>query len=131
MRRKSRNCFFAVASSLLYVLFAFAPFTQAQQTLGGITGTVMESTGSVLPGTVVTIVGDETTLTRSQTSNDNGSYDFVNLPIGTYTLTFTHEGFQTQKVPSIRGASQPHRDGEHDHASGPGGHHDHSCKKHP
>ncbi len=101
MRRKSRNCFFAVASSLLYVLFAFAPFTQAQQTLGGITGTVMESTGSVLPGTVVTIVGDETTLTRSQTSNTNGSYDFVNLPIGTYTLTFTHEGFQTQRVPSI------------------------------
>ncbi len=101
MRRKSRNCFFAVASSLLYVLFAFAPFTQAQQTLGGITGTVMESTGSVLPGTVVIIVGDETTLTRSQTSNTNGSYDFVNLPIGSYTLTFTHEGFQTQKVPSI------------------------------
>jgi hypothetical protein len=81
MRRKSKNCFFAVASSLLSVLFAFAPFTQAQQTLGGITGTVMESTGSVLPGTVVIIVGDETTLTRSQTSNTNGSYDFVNLPI--------------------------------------------------
>lgn len=101
MRRKSKNCFFAVASSLLSVLFAFAPFTQAQQTLGGITGTVMESTGSVLPGTVVIIVGDETTLTRSQTSNTNGSYDFVNLPIGSYTLTFTHEGFQTQRVPSI------------------------------
>jgi hypothetical protein len=100
MRWKSRNFFFAVASSLC-MLFAFSPITQAQQTLGGITGTVMESTGSVLPGTVVTIVGDETTLTRSQTSNTNGSYDFVNLPIGSYTLTFTHEGFQTQRVPSI------------------------------
>ena len=61
----------------------------------------MESTGSVLPGTVVTVVGDETTLTRSQTSSTTGSYDFVNLPIGSYTLTFTHEGFQTQRVPSI------------------------------
>ncbi len=68
---------------------------------GGYYRDVMESTGSVLPGTVVTIVGDETRLTRSQTSNENGSYDFVNLPIGSYTLTFTHEGFQTQKVPSI------------------------------
>jgi hypothetical protein len=28
-------------------------------------------------------------------------YDFVNLPIGTYTLTFTHDGFETQKIPSI------------------------------
>jgi len=83
------------------MLVSFVPLTQAQQTLGGITGTVMETTGSVVPGTVVTLVGDETTLTRTQTSNGNGSYDFVNLPIGTYTLTFTHEGFQTQKVPSI------------------------------
>ena len=94
------NSFFAIASSLC-MLCALTPFTQAQQTLGGITGTVMESTGSVLPGTVVTIVGDETTLTRTRTSSATGSYDFVNLPIGAYTLTFTHEGFQTQRVPSI------------------------------
>src|SRR5258708_6553516 len=85
----------------LGVPLAFGPSAQAQQTLGGVVGTVMESTGSVLPGAVVTIVGDETKLTRTQTSNGNGSYDFVNLPIGGYTLTFTHEGFQTQKVPSI------------------------------
>src|SRR6266851_8864702 len=82
-------------------LAALAPCAQAQQTLGGVVGTVMESTGSVLPGAVVTIVGDGTQLTRTQTSNGNGSYDFVNLPIGSYTLTFTHDGFQTQKVPSI------------------------------
>ena len=62
----------------------------------------METTGERwLPGTVVTLVSDDTTLTRTQTSSGNGSYDFVNLPIGTYTLTFTHEGFQSQKVPSI------------------------------
>ncbi len=73
----------------------------AQQTLGGITGTVTDKTGGVLPDTTVTIVGDQTKLTRTQKTNTNGSYDFVNLPIGTYTLTFTHEGFQTQKMPSI------------------------------
>jgi hypothetical protein len=80
---------------------AFMPRAVAQQTLGGITGTVSDKTGSVLPGTVVTIVGDQTKLTRTQKTNANGAYDFVNLPIGTYTLTFTHEGFQTQKLPSI------------------------------
>jgi Carboxypeptidase regulatory-like domain/TonB dependent receptor len=100
MRCKSRNTFFVIASPVC-MLFAFTVVTLAQQTLGGITGTVTESTGSVLPQAVVTVVGDGTTLTRTQTSNGNGSYDFVNLPIGTYTLTFTHEGFQTQKVPSI------------------------------
>jgi len=81
--------------------FAFLPNMEAQQTLGGMTGTVTDKTGSVLPDTTVTIVGDQTTLTRVQKTNDTGGYLFVNLPIGTYTLTFTHEGFQTQKIPSI------------------------------
>jgi hypothetical protein len=79
----------------------FAPYAQAQQTLGGITGSVEDKTGGVLPDTVVTIVADETKLTRTLKTNANGIYDFVNLPIGTYTLTFTHEGFETQKIPSI------------------------------
>ena len=38
------------------MLVSFVPLTRAQQTLGGITGTVMETTGSVVPGTVVTLV---------------------------------------------------------------------------
>ncbi|MFZ0318566.1 MAG: TonB-dependent receptor [Candidatus Sulfotelmatobacter sp.] len=87
-------------ASLLYIP-VFAPLAQAQQTLGGITGTVTDKTGGVLPETSVTIVGDETKLTRTQKTNANGSYDFVNLPIGAYTITFTHDGFETQKVPSI------------------------------
>jgi Carboxypeptidase regulatory-like domain len=85
----------------LWMSFPFAPRAQAQQTLGGITGTVTDTTGGVLPETSVTMVGDQTTLTRTQKTNANGSYDFVNLPIGTYTLTFTHDGFQSEKIPSI------------------------------
>lgn len=81
--------------------FLATPALRAQQTLGGITGTVSDKTGSILPDTTVTIVGDQTKLTRTLKTNANGSYDFVNLPIGTYTITFTHEGFQTQKFPSI------------------------------
>jgi len=90
-----------LAASPLWMPFAFIPYAQAQQTLGGITGSVTDKTGSVLPDTVVTIVGDQTKLTRTQKTNANGIYDFVNLPIGTFTLTFTHDGFQTQKIPSI------------------------------
>ncbi len=86
---------------LLAVLLQFSLCAMAQQTLGGITGTVSDKSGSVLPDTTVTIVGDQTTLTRIQKTNGNGAYDFVNLPIGTYTVTVTHEGFETQKLPSI------------------------------
>jgi Carboxypeptidase regulatory-like domain len=90
-----------LVTSSLWMPVAFTPNAQAQQTLGGITGTVTDKTGGVLPQTVVTMVGDQTKFTRTQKTNPNGSYDFVNLPIGTYTLTFTHDGFQSEKIPSI------------------------------
>src|SRR5271155_5711917 len=101
--RKKKRIGLAVflAASSLWMQFAFAPYAHAQQTLGGITGSVTDKSGAMLPEAVVTIVGDQTKLTRTQNTNANGIYDFVNLPIGTYTLTFTHDGFETQKVPSI------------------------------
>src|SRR5580704_9482740 len=97
--KRFRLAFFFLA--IVAAVFAIAPGVAAQRTLGGITGNVTDKTGSVLPDTNVTIVSDETQLTRTQKTNANGSYDFVNLPIGNYTLTFTHDGFQTQKIPSI------------------------------
>jgi len=83
------------------IVLACALHTCAQQTLGGILGTVADKTGGVLTDTTVTLVGDQTSLTRTQKTNESGSYAFVNLPIGTYTLTFAHDGFQTQRLPSI------------------------------
>ena len=86
---------------LLAAILQFSLCALAQQTLGGITGTVSDKSGSVLPDTTVTIVGDQTKLTRSQKTNGNGAYDFVNLPIGTYTVTVSHDGFQTERLASI------------------------------
>src|SRR5271167_5056608 len=61
-----------------------------------------ESPGKwLIPRADVTLVADGTKLTRTQKTNSVGSYDFVNLPIGAYTLTYTHEGFVTLKIPSI------------------------------
>jgi Carboxypeptidase regulatory-like domain/TonB dependent receptor len=98
MCRRSGIIFFSLVSILF--LLCYTPSAHAQ-TLGGITGTVTDSSGGVLPATTVTIVGDQTKLTRTAKTNDTGAYDFVNLPIGTYTLTFMHDGFQTLKIPSI------------------------------
>ena len=89
------------AASIFLATLAFVPRAQAQQTLGGITGTVVDNSGGVLQDTTVTLVGDQTQLTRTQKTSDTGAYNFVNLPIGTYTLTFSHVGFKTEKVPSI------------------------------
>ncbi len=75
--------------------------TFAQQTLGGITGTITDSSGSTIPDANVTAVEDSTHLTRTATSNSSGTYAFVNLPIGSYTLTYTRDGFDSAKYPGI------------------------------
>ncbi len=85
----------------LAVILQFSRSAHAQQTLGGITGTVSDKSGSVLPDATVTIVADQTKLTRMQKTNGSGAYDFVNLPIGTYTVTVAHEGFQSDRLPAI------------------------------
>ncbi|HXP82263.1 MAG TPA: carboxypeptidase-like regulatory domain-containing protein, partial [Verrucomicrobiae bacterium] len=70
----------------LAMAFLMIPNAYSQTTLGGITGTVTDSSGAVISGATVTLVGDQTKLNRTQTTSSTGSYSFVNLPIGTYTL---------------------------------------------
>lgn len=90
----------------VFVLLSFLVFysslsLRAQQTLGGITGTVSDAAGEVIPDATVTLLDEQTDIVRNTKSNGVGSYSFVNLPIGVYTLTFSHEGFDQQKFPHI------------------------------
>ena len=73
----------------------------AQQTLGGITGTVTDPQGSAIPGALVTAVSDDTHLSRTATSNAQGSYQLNDLPIGKYTVTVTMQGFSATRFPAI------------------------------
>jgi hypothetical protein len=99
---KIRNvCSAALFVSILALAGMLASNAQAQQTLGGITGTVTDTSGAVISGATVNLIGDETKLSRTQTTSSTGSYVFVNLPIGTYSLSFTQQGFQSQNIPSI------------------------------
>ncbi len=93
---------FFVLASLFCLLLTFAPSTtRAQQTLGGITGAVTDTSGAAVPDADVALVGDQTSLTRTTKTDAAGLYTFVNLPIGNYTLTFKHESFESQKIPAI------------------------------
>ena len=94
---------FAARLSVLFLALAALLSLQAhaQQTLGAITGTVTDPSGSVVPGVTVTAVSIGTSLKRTALSSSEGTYALVNLPIGTYTLTFTRDGFSPVKFPGI------------------------------
>src|ERR1700692_3666703 len=100
---KMRNVRSALLPGIfLAMAFLLIPNAHAQQTLGAITGTVTDSSGAVISGATVTLVGDQTKLSRTQTTSTTGSYTFVNLPLGSYTLSYTLQGFQSQNIPSIQ-----------------------------
>jgi hypothetical protein len=83
------------------VLVFMCGTAHAQQTLGGITGTVLDPQGSAIPGADVTAVSEDTKLSRSAKSNAQGSYALNDLPIGKYTVTVTMQGFSAVKFPGI------------------------------
>lgn len=92
---------FVVAAFVFLFSCIAIPLGIAQQTLGGITGEVTDSTGAAVAGATVTAVGEQTGLTRKATSNSEGVYTLVNLPIERYTVTVTNQGYETQKFPGI------------------------------
>ena len=95
-----------IRSSIFSRLFAIAAAlcvlpAIAQQTLGGITGEVTDASGGVIPNVAVTALDEATSLTRTTTTNGSGTYALVNLPIGTYTLTYKADGYDLQKTQHI------------------------------
>lgn len=90
-----------VSICTLFLIALLAPVPGDAQTLGGITGTVTDASGSVIQGVAVKAVEDGTQLTRTTQTSSSGSYTFADLPIGTYTVTFTRNGFSSAKFPQI------------------------------
>jgi hypothetical protein len=62
---------------------------------------VKESSGAVVPGAVVTLINTGTNAKHSTVTNDTGGYQFVNLEVGSYQLTFEASGFQKAEVNSF------------------------------
>ena len=64
------------------------------QATAGISGVVKDSSGAVLPGVTVEIASPAMIeKVQSNASDGEGRFNFVNLPNGTYTVTFTLTGF--------------------------------------
>jgi hypothetical protein len=82
------------------VMVAAAPAV-AQSTFGEILGTVHDSSGAVVQGAQATLANTGTTATRTAVTDASGSYAFKNIDVGTYTLTLTAPGFETESLPAI------------------------------
>ena len=81
----------------LGVLLLLAVCGAAQETTGGLQGTVKDPSGAVVPNAKVVVTASTLVGEKSLETDGSGYYRFANLPPGTYTITVTGSGFETAK----------------------------------
>jgi hypothetical protein len=88
-------CRGVLSATLLALAFCLAaPFAGAQSTGGRIRGTVMDPSGSAVPAANVTLINEATHATRGVQSGANGEYIFIEVPVGSYEIDLTIQGFK-------------------------------------
>ena len=89
------------AASILGI-FSTQPVFAGQQD-AGIVGSVRDESGAVLPGVTVTVTGPALQVPSVVTVTDHrGDYRITPLPIGTYTIQYTLQGFEVARHEGVR-----------------------------
>src|SRR6059036_891123 len=91
-----------LAVAVVFVCAVVLPTIVQAQGQAGISGVLKDASGAVLPG--VTVEASSTALiekVRTVVTDGAGVYTIVDLPAGTYTVTFTLTGFSTVKREGI------------------------------
>ncbi len=86
-----------VVMTLLLAGFALVANVAAQETTGGLQGTVKDPQGAVVSGAQVVVTGTSLVGEKSLTTDGSGYYRFANLPPGLYAVKVTAPGFSELK----------------------------------
>jgi hypothetical protein len=88
----------------------FLPVSFAQKTTGDVDGAVTDQSAAAVPDSTLTLTDQATGAVRKTTSDAQGNFSFLDLPVGTYTLTTTKAGFKTvsQKDLAVHVATATH-----------------------
>ncbi len=90
---------------ILLVLFVAVTLGRASagaQIVGGtISGTIHDPSGAAVPGTTVTVRQADTGFTRTLVTGADGRYAAPSVPVGSYSVSATHDGFQPQEQTGI------------------------------
>src|SRR5665213_1791471 len=86
---------------LLFLALLATPRLVAQIENGGVTGTVRDAAGAVVPDAQVTLTNTQTQVVQTTHSTSTGTYVFESVPVGTYSMRATHPGFQDVLINGI------------------------------
>jgi hypothetical protein len=80
---------------LIGVAGGTANLAHGQVLYGSLVGNVTDPNGAVVPGAAVTATDQNTGVAKTTTSNQAGTYQFIDLQSGTYTVKVVMGGFKT------------------------------------
>ncbi|PYU05887.1 MAG: hypothetical protein DMG33_09660, partial [Acidobacteria bacterium] len=88
--------FYFLLSLLSGAAFGFlsARPVAADELYARIRGTVTDSTGATVPGVTITATNTETRISKSTQTDADGSFEILNLPIGTYDVSAVKTSFK-------------------------------------
>lgn len=83
-------------SALVGLALLLTPiFAAAQEANGRVIGTVYDQQGAVIPGVQITVTNTATAVSRTTTTDRDGHFQVLELPIGTYQVAARQPGFQS------------------------------------
>ncbi len=89
-------------ASLFSFLCAYcATGAHAQGTAGSLTGTVTDTTGAVIPGATLTVLGPVSGFNQTVKTDAGGQYRVTNLPFNRYHVAISAAGFQASSQDAI------------------------------
>src|SRR4051812_23242491 len=91
----SRRYFSIAIAMIVAVLAVMTLPVNAQQTTAKLVGTVLDSSGAVIPGAKVILKNEASGDQRSIVSNGDGYFTFAAVPPGMYTIVVSKDGFST------------------------------------
>ena len=95
-------CSRRVALLLTVLSIVFAPVLLAQSSgTAGLTGTVTDASGAVVPGVTVTLTNSDTNQTRTTKTAGDGVYKFSLIPPGNFKVKFEASGFKVSEVSTV------------------------------
>lgn len=90
-----------MSAILVLLMLGLALPLLAQSDRATITGTLTDTTSALLPGVTVRVTNQATNEVQETTTNGLGTYRISDLPVGTYTVSFSKAGFQTQEEKGV------------------------------
>src|ERR1019366_2996646 len=92
-----RSLIFSTVKALVFAVFVMsAMVVSAQLPTGTFLGVVKDSSGAVVPDVTITIRNVDTGLSRTATTNSDGDYRVLALPVGNYAVNVEKAGFKPE-----------------------------------